>query len=62
MTKKKIPRPTAEQVKKYLTDTHRIDEDVVGFFISGGDIYEGAAYRNAVFVGRNANLLYSSVQ
>lgn len=45
--------PTAEQVKKYLTDTRRIDEDVAGFFISGGDIYEEAAHHNAVFVGRD---------
>lgn len=45
--------PTAEQVKRYLTDTRRIDEDVAGFFISGGDIYEEAAHRNAVFVGRD---------
>ncbi len=45
--------PTAEQVKKYLTDTRRIDKDVADFFISGGDIYEEAAHRNAVFVGRD---------
>jgi len=45
--------PTAEQVKRYLTDTRRIDEDVAGFFISGGDIYEEADHRNAVFVGRD---------
>ncbi len=45
--------PTAEQVKRYLTDTRRIDEDVAGFFISGGDIYEEATHRNAVFVGRD---------
>ena len=45
--------PTVEQVKRYLTDTRRIDEDVAGFFISGGDIYEEAAHHNAVFVGRD---------
>ena len=45
--------PTAEQVKRYLTDTRRIDEDVAGFFISGGDIYEEADHHNAVFVGRD---------
>ena len=45
--------PTADTVKRYLVDTRRIDEDVAGFFISGGDIYEEAAHRNAVFVGRD---------
>ena len=34
--------PTAEQVKRYLTEARRIDEDVTGFFISSGDIYEEA--------------------
>ena len=43
--------PTAEQVKRYLTEARRIDEDVTGFFISSGDIYEEAAHHNAVFVG-----------
>lgn len=45
--------PTAEQVKRYLTEARRIDEDVTGFFISSGDIYEDAAHHNAVFVGRD---------
>ena len=45
--------PTAEQVKRYLTEARRIDEDVTGFFISSGDIYEEAAHHNAVFVGRD---------
>lgn len=44
---------TAEQVKRYLTEARSIDEDVVGFFISSGDIYEDAAHHNAVFVGRD---------
>ncbi len=44
---------TAEQVKRYLTEARRIDEDVTGFFISTGDIYEDAAHHNAVFVGRD---------
>ena len=44
---------TAEQVKKYLTEARRIDEDVAGFFISSGDIYENADHHNAVFVGRD---------
>lgn len=44
---------TAEQVKRYLTEARRIDEDVTGFFISSGDIYEDAAHHNAVFVGRD---------
>ena len=30
--------PTAEQVKRYLTEARRIDEDVTGFFFSTGDI------------------------
>ncbi len=47
--------PTAEQVKRYLTEARRIDEDVTGFFISSGDIYEEAAHHNAVFVGRDGN-------
>lgn len=47
--------PTAEQVKRYLTKARRIDEDVTGFFISSGDIYEEAAHHNAVFVGRDEN-------
>lgn len=46
---------TAEQVKRYLTKARRIDEDVTGFFISSGDIYEDAAHHNAVFVGRDGN-------
>ena len=46
---------TAEQVKRYLTEARRIDEDVTGFFISSGDIYEEAAHHNAVFVGRDGN-------
>ena len=45
--------PTAEQVKRYLTEARRIDEDVTGFFISSGDIYEDTAHHNAVFVGRD---------
>ena len=44
---------TAEQVKRYLTEARRIDEDVTGFFLSTGDIYEEAAHHNAVFVGRS---------
>ena len=44
---------TAGQVKKYLIEARRIDEDVTGFFISSGDIYEDAAHHNAVFVGRD---------
>ena len=44
---------TAGQVKSYLTEARRIDEDVSGFFISSGDIYEEAAHHNAVFVGRD---------
>lgn len=47
--------PTAEQVKRYLTEARRIDEDVTGFFISSGDIYEEAGHHNAVFVGRDEN-------
>ena len=35
------------------TRSHRIDEDVTGFFFSTGDIYEEAAHHNAVFVGRD---------
>ena len=44
---------TAGQVKSYLTEARRIDEDVMGFFFASGDIYEDAAYHNAVFVGRD---------
>ena len=44
---------TAGQVKSYLTEARRIDEDVSGFFFSTGDIYEEAAHHNAVFVGRD---------
>ena len=39
--------------RNYLTAARRIDEDVTGFFISTGDIYEEAAHHNAVFVGRD---------
>ena len=42
-------------MKRYLTEARRIDEDVTGFFISSGDIYEEAAHHNAVFVGRDGN-------
>ena len=45
--------PTAEQVKRYLTEARRIDEDVTGFFFATGYIYEEAAHHNAVFVGRD---------
>ena len=44
---------TAGQVKSYLTEARRIDEDVMGFFFASGDIYEEAAHHNAVFVGRD---------
>nr|WP_298543085.1 AAA family ATPase [uncultured Lachnoclostridium sp.] len=44
---------TTEQVKRYLTQTRRIDEDVTGFFLASGDIYEEADHHNAVFVGRD---------
>ncbi|MGI6316441.1 MAG: AAA family ATPase [Christensenellales bacterium] len=46
---------STEQVKRYLTEARCIDEDVAGFFISTGDIYEDAAHHNAVFVGRDEN-------
>ena len=39
--------------RNYLTAARRIDEDVTGFFLSNGDIYEEAAHHNAVFVGRD---------
>ena len=45
--------PAPGQVKRYLTEARRIDEDVTGFFLSTGDIYEEAAHHNAVFVGRD---------
>ena len=45
--------PDPRQVKRYLTEARRIDEDVTGFFLSTGDIYEEAAHHNAVFVGRD---------
>ena len=45
--------PDPGQVKRYLTEARRIDEDVTGFFLSTGDIYEEAAHHNAVFVGRS---------
>ena len=45
--------PDPGQVKRYLTEARRIDEDVTGFFLTTGDIYEEAAHHNAVFVGRD---------
>ena len=45
--------PNNQTARNYLTAARRIDEDVSGFFISGGDIYEEAAHHNAVFVGRD---------
>ena len=45
--------PDPGQVKRYLTEARRIDEDVTGFFFATGDIYEEAAHHNAVFVGRD---------
>ena len=45
--------PDPGQVKRYLTEARRIDEDVTGFFLSTGDIYEEAPHHNAVFVGRD---------
>ena len=45
--------PDPGQVKRYLTEARRIDEDATGFFLSTGDIYEEAAHHNAVFVGRD---------
>ena len=47
--------PDPGQVKRYLTEARRIDEDVTGFFLSTGDIYEEAAHHNAVFVGRDGS-------
>ena len=44
-----------EQVKRYLTEVRRIDEDVTGFFLSGGELYEDAERHNAVFVGKDEN-------
>ena len=45
--------PDNRIARNYLTAARRIDEDVTGFFISSGDIYEEAAHHNAVFVGRD---------
>ena len=48
------PRNTDNRTaRNYLTAARRIDEDVTGFFLSTGDIYEEAAHHNAVFVGRD---------
>ena len=47
--------PDPGQVKRYLTEARRIAEDVTGFFLSTGDIYEEAAHHNAVFVGRDGS-------
>ena len=48
------PRSTDNRTaRNYLTAARRIDEDVTGFFLSSGDIYEEAAHHNAVFVGRD---------
>ena len=45
--------PDNRTARNYLTAARRIDEDVTGFFFASGDIYEDAAYHNAVFVGRD---------
>ena len=45
--------PDNRIARNYLTAARRIDEDVTGFFLSTGDIYEEAAHHNAVFVGRD---------
>ena len=45
--------PDNRIARNYLTAARRIDEDVTGFFFARGDIYEDAAHRNAVFVGRD---------
>lgn len=42
-----------EQVNSYLSKARCIDEDVTGFFISGGDLYEEAEHHNVVFVGKD---------
>ena len=43
------PRNTDNRTaRNYLTAARRIDEDVTGFFLSNGDIYEEAAHHNAV--------------
>ena len=48
------PRNTDNRTaRNYLTAARRIDEDVTGFFLASGDIYEEAAHHNAVFVGRD---------
>ena len=50
------PRNTDNRTaRNYLTAARRIDEDVTGFFLASGDIYEEAAHHNAVFVGRDEN-------
>ena len=50
-----LPPPNNDNrtARNYLTAARRIDEDVTGFFFARGDIYEDAAHRNAVFVGRD---------
>ncbi|OUQ57681.1 topoisomerase [Tyzzerella sp. An114] len=45
--------PDNRTARNYLTAARRIDKDVAGFFFASGDIYEDAAYHNAVFVGRD---------
>ena len=43
------PRSTDNRIaRNYLTAARRIDEDVTGFFLSNGDIYEEAAHHTRI--------------
>lgn len=51
----RLPMKSASNTRArgYLTDTRCIDDDVAGFFMECGDIYEENSHHNVVFVGRD---------
>ena len=46
---------TNANILNYLTQERKLSPSLVNFFIAAGDIYEDAAHRNVVFVGRDAD-------
>ena len=48
-------RPTNDAAYRYLSEKRMIASSLLDVFFKAGDIYEDAAHRNVVFVGRDKN-------
>ncbi len=46
---------TSDAVYRYLTEKRKIAPSLLDVFFKAGDIYEDAAHRNVVFIGRDKN-------